>query len=208
MRVLQPVGSLLLAAPLAKALLSLNPTSCTLRAAGCIGITRLNSTSSSDAVSSLPRLLDSKGNKLSEEKVAELLNGKRVAYYFAAGWCPMCTSFEQHLLPFQQAAKTAGKDLELIYVPSDRTEEAALKRSASYQMLSVPLGDDADQLKREYKIWSGSESVKLGFGRRSGVPALVVLDGEKGEEMAFLAAEAQGVGALRAWPLDDLKGIW
>ena len=145
---------------------------------------------------------------MSSDKASELLNGKRVAYYFAAGWCPMCTSFEPSLLQFRQAAKDSDKDLELIYVPSDRSAENAAKRSAAFQMLSVPFGDDADQLKRDFNIWAGSESLKFGFKRRSGVPALVVLDGKKGEEMAFLAAESQGVNALKTWPLDDEKGVW
>ena len=120
----------------------------------------------------------------------------------------MCTSFDPSLLQFRQAAQDSGKELAIIYVPSDRNQEAALKRASAFSMLSVPFGSDADEIKQQYNIWSGSESLKLGFGRRSGVPALVVLDGETGEEMAFLPAEAQGVKALQAWPLDDDKGIW
>ena len=55
---------------------------------------------------------------------------------------------------------------------------------------------------------SGAESMKLGLGRRSGVPALVVLDAMEGKELAFLAAEAEGIKALSSWPLDDENGIW
>jgi hypothetical protein len=111
------------------------------------------------------------------------------------------------LLQFRQAAKDSGKELELIYVPSDRSPEDASKRSAALDMLMVPFGEEADKLKREFNIWAGAESLKFGFGRRSGVPALVVLD-SKGEELEFLPAEAQGVSALKAWPLDDDRGIW
>ena len=75
-------------------------------------------------------------------------------------------------------------------------------------MMSVSFGEEADSVKKQYKIWSGAESMKLGFERRSGVPALVVLDGKNGQEMAFVAAEAEGVKALNAWPLDDEDGIW
>lgn len=66
----------------------------------------------------------------------------------------------------------------------------------------------ADEIKKQYRIWAGPESLKLGMGRRSGVPALVVLNGETGQEMAFLPAEAQGAAAYQAWPLNDPDGIW
>ncbi|CAB9503675.1 nucleoredoxin-like [Seminavis robusta] len=206
----RPVGSLLVAAPLATAFLAVKtlPPSSHFRPVRLFSST--GSTASDAAVSSLPRrLLDPEGNELSSEHYSELLSGKRVAYYMAAGWCPMCTSFEPSLLQFRQAARDAGKgELALIYVPSDRSQEAALQRASAFEMLSVPFGDDADEIKRQYNIWSGSESLKFGFGRRSGVPALVVLSGETGEELAFLPAEAQGVKALQAWPLEDDTGVW
>mmetsp|Transcript_29036 Transcript_29036/g.41058 ORF Transcript_29036/g.41058 Transcript_29036/m.41058 type:complete len:122 (-) Transcript_29036:181-546(-) len=121
----------------------------------------------------------------------------------------MCTSFEPSLLQFRQAANDSGKDIELIYVPSDRSSDAAIQRSSAMNMLSVPFGEDADKLKKEFGVWAGSEALKFGFGgRRSGVPALVVLSGETGEELEFLPAESQGVAALKAWPLEDDKGVW
>ena len=93
-------------------------------------------------------------------------------------------------------------------MPSDRTEADATQRAAAMNMMSVPVGEEADGVKKQYKIWSGAESMKLGFGRRSGVPALVVLDAKEGRELAFLAAEAEGVKALNSWPSDDESGIW
>jgi len=110
-------------------------------------------------------------------------------------------------MQFRQAANDSGKELEVIYVPSDRSSDDAAKRSKALGMLMVPYGEEADQLKRNFNIWAGSESIKFGFGRRSGVPALVVLD-SSGEELEFLPAEAHGPNALAAWPLDDERGIW
>lgn len=75
-------------------------------------------------------------------------------------------------------------------------------------MMSVPLGEEADNMKIKWKIWAGAESGKLGTGRRSGVPALVVLDSKNGDEIAFLAAESKGAGALGGWPLDDANCVW
>lgn len=118
----------------------------------------------------------------------------------------MCTRFEPSLLKFRDAVQQSGKELEIIYVPSDRSGEDALARASAMNMMSVPL-EDADAMKKKHKIWSGAESMKLGFGRRSGVPALVVLE-KTGEEMTFIAAEAEGVKALSSWPLHGDNGVW
>ena len=118
----------------------------------------------------------------------------------------MCTSFEPSLMQFREAANSSGKDVEIIYVPSDRQAADVVKRTSSMNMLSVPIGEEADAMKRKYKIWAGAESLKLGMGRRSGVPALVVLD-KSGDEVHFLAAESKGSKALGDWPLDD-SGLW
>ena len=99
-------------------------------------------------------------------------------------------------------------DVEIIYVPSDRSETELLKRTEAMGMLSVSIGEEADALKKRFRVWSGSECVKLGSGRRSGVPALVVLDGKSGDEIAFLPAESQGAKSLQSWPLDNADGIW
>lgn len=159
------------------------------------------------AISTLTPLMEGQqGSTLSTDDVQKRLEGKRVALYFSAGWCPMCTSIEPALQSFRQACSDSNKDVEIIYVPSDRSEEAALQRATSMNMLTVPF-DQAADFKKSYNVWAGAESMKFGFGRRSGVPALVVLDKE-GNEMAFLATESQGPSALGDWPLDDDAGIW
>jgi len=160
------------------------------------------------ALASLPSLNSPDGSAMMADALAGRLKGKRVALYFAAGWCPMCTSFEPSLLKFREAAASSGKDVEIIYVPSDRSEGDVAKRVAAMGMLSVPIGEEADAMKSRHKIWAGAECGKLGTGRRSGVPALVVLDSRSGDEMAFLAAESRGAGALGSWPLDDDGCVW
>ena len=157
--------------------------------------------------SPLPRVLDIDGTtEMSSSDLSARLSNKRVALYFAAGWCPMCTSFEPSLLQFRQAAADSGSPLELVYVSSDRSPNDQAKRTSAMGMLSV-VSTDATELKRLHKIWAGSETLKFGSGRRSGVPALVVLD-KTGKETAFLAVESQGVKALQSWPLDDHDGVW
>ena len=161
------------------------------------------------AICSLPSLNTSDGSSvLQDDVLSDSLKGKRVALYFAAGWCPMCTSFEPSLLQFREAAVSSGKDMEIIYVPSDRSEADVIKRTKAMNMISVPFGEKADEMKKKHKVWAGAETGKLGTGRRSGVPALVVLDAKSGEEMAFLPAESEGTKALSSWPLDNEDGVW
>ena len=161
------------------------------------------------AIDTLPQLLLD-GETRDNASMQEKLRGKRVALYFGAGWCPMCTRLEPSLLQFQQACADSGKPIELVYVPSDRDAKTALQRASTMQMsMSVPFGDAAGELKQKYRILAGSESIQFGvFGRRSGVPALVVLSGETGDELEFLPAESQGVRALQAWPLEEESGVW
>lgn len=163
-------------------------------------------TTQMQAAASLSSVLDQSGKELSGDTLQAKLKDKRVALYFSAGWCPMCTSFEPSLVNFRQQAADNGNPIELVYVSSDRSAEDQSKRAASMDMLSVPFEGAAD-FKEKYNIWAGSESLKFGFGRRSGVPALVVLDKNE-EEMAFVAAESQGPKALDTWPIDDQAGIW
>ncbi len=167
---------------------------------------RLASTSH-NAIASLPSLNSSDGTALTLDAIADRLSKKHVALYFSAGWCPMCTSFEPSLLRFRASAASSGKDIEIIYVPSDRTEVDVVQRTQSLGMMSVPI-QGADEIKKRWKIWAGVESVKLGTGRRSGIPALVVLDSKSGAELAFLPTESQGSQALNAWPLDNSDGVW
>ena len=158
---------------------------------------RLSKTSSimasMEALSSLPPLNQSDGSAINKDKLSDIFKGKRVALYFAAGWCPMCTRFEPSLMKFQSAAASNGKDVEIIYVPSDQNKDAVIKRTIEMEMMSVPFGEEADEIKAKYKIWSGSECGKLGTDRRSGVPALVVLDSKNGSELAFIDAESRKV---------------
>ena len=163
---------------------------------------------SKEALSSLPPLNQSDGSAINKDKLSDIFKGKRVALYFAAGWCPMCTRFEPSLMKFQSAAASNGKDVEIIYVPSDQNKDAVIKRTIEMKMMSVPFGEKADEIKTKYKIWSGSECGKLGTDRRSGVPALVVLESKNGGELAFLDAESRGAGALGSWPLEDNGCVW
>lgn len=117
----------------------------------------------------------------------------------------MCTGFEPALEKFRSDSEAAGNPTEIVMVSSDRSAAEASKRAKALGMLQIEYdGSFRDALKLKFNVWSGSEQMKLGFGRRTGVPALVVLDSE-GEEIAFVDAERSGPRALEKWPKD---GQW
>ncbi|KAL3826777.1 hypothetical protein ACHAXA_000603 [Cyclostephanos tholiformis] len=165
----------------------------------------------SKAIQSLPALNRPDGTAMSPDSLPGKLLGKRVALYFAAGWCPMCTSFEPSLMAFIEKSKSISGgigDIEVIYVPSDKSVDDIVRRTLAMGMMSVPFGENADAIKSQYKIWAGIESSRLGSDRRSGVPSLVVLDSIDGNELAFLPTESMGAKALQLWPLEDTNGVW
>ena len=151
----------------------------------------------------LSTLLDSSGAPLARGA----LEGKRVGLYFAAGWCPMCTSFEPALLEFRADAAKAGTPLELVLVSSDSSAAEQARRARALGMTQVGYeGPTREQLKRKYRVWPGREVAALGRDRRAGVPAIVVLGKGAESEVAFLDAESRGADALREWPLGE--GVW
>ncbi|CAJ1950848.1 unnamed protein product [Cylindrotheca closterium] len=157
---------------------------------------------------SFPVMDPSSGKEIECDSSDAIFQNKRVALYFSAGWCPMCTrAFEPSLETFRQACEESDKPVEFLYVSSDKDANTATERATALNMKMVPFGESCAKLKKDYEIWAGSEAMQFGFGRRSGVPAIVVLD-KTGQELAFLPAEAQGPKALASWPMDDETGIW
>lgn len=154
-------------------------------------------TSTQLGTSEIP-IVDTSGGSVDLKKHAA---GKRVALYFTAGWCPMCTMFEPALNKYRLDAEGKGMPVECVMVSSDLSATDASQRAKTLGMVQVAYdGGFREALKRKFRSWSGRESSQLGSERRSGgVPALVVLD-ENGEEMAFLDAEREGGEVLQKWP--------
>jgi hypothetical protein len=220
---------------------------------------------------SLPSpLIDAQGNVIDDaQKVASLMEGQRVALYFAAGWSRDCRELDFMLAQYRSALHDSEQPIQLIYVPSDNSREEQLARMQELGLeLGVPLGEVADALKKQYGVWPDAEVEKFGgtvrtkiddgeyvigdddgeviegdseptlkekieqeggmaaaveaalapkeapeempddgSGRRSGIPAFVVLD-KTGQELCFLNTERDSITALADWPLDDLQGHW
>ena len=98
---------------------------------------------------------------------------------------------------------------DIVFVSSDLSAKAARAHfdGAQGDWFALDWDDPlAPALKRRYRVWSGMEMGTFGAGRRSGVPAVVVVDAQ-GEEVAFLPAEREGAKSLarfsrdwRRWP--------
>ncbi|KAI6239556.1 Thioredoxin domain-containing protein [Aphelenchoides fujianensis] len=56
-------------------------------------------------------------------KAEEHLEGKVVALYFSAGWCPPCRAYTPKLKAFYEKLAAAGKNFEVVFVSRDRAEE-------------------------------------------------------------------------------------
>ena len=94
--------------------------------------------------------------------------------------------------------------VDIVFVSSDSSAEDAALHFEHGQGDWVAL-DWADplsaKLKRQHRIWSGREVMQFGLNRRSGVPAVVVVD-SAGGEVAFMAAERDGASALKSYRSD------
>ena len=67
------------------------------------------------------QLVDKDGGSYS---AAEKLNGKKYKLlYFSAHWCPPCRGFTPELAKTYAKLKADGKDFELVFVSSDRSED-------------------------------------------------------------------------------------
>ena len=75
-----------------------------------------------------------------------LQEGKYVGIYFSAHWCPPCRSFTPKLVEFYNKYKDS-KNLEIIFVSSDREEAACKDYFGTMPWLHVPYSE------RETKVF-------------------------------------------------------
>merc|ERR1712130_685283 len=95
--------------------------------------------------------------------VAEQLSGKNVLLYFSAHWCPPCRGFTPKLAEWYTADLKA-KGLEIVFVSSDRDEDAFKEYFNEMPWLALPYSDreKKDTLSKKYKV--------------QGIPSVVILD--------------------------------
>jgi len=110
-----------------------------------------------------------------EKPVAEVLAGKYVGIYFSAHWCPPCRGFTPQLA----AAYTdhlKAKDLEIVFVSSDKDEKAFDEYYAEQPWVALPYANRAqkESLSKKFKV--------------QGIPTFVILD----KDGAVVTTDARG----------------
>ena len=110
---------------------------------------------------------------------AEALKGKQaVALYFSAHWCPPCRGFTPKLAQIYKGLVAAGKSFEIVFVSSDREEPDFDSYFGEQPWLALPYAE---------------RKLKAALGKKyevSGIPSLIILDGETGEVITKDGREA------------------
>eukprot|EP01111_Echinosteliopsis_oligospora_P017955 TRINITY_DN7990_c0_g1_i5.p1 TRINITY_DN7990_c0_g1~~TRINITY_DN7990_c0_g1_i5.p1 ORF type:complete len:531 (-),score=188.37 TRINITY_DN7990_c0_g1_i5:28-1620(-) len=113
-----------------------------------------------EVMTSLDYAVDNKGNQV---KVADL-KGKIVGLYFSAHWCPPCRMFTPLFADIYNRLKAENKSFEVIFVSSDRDEEAFKEYHGEMPWLALPFSD-RDTKMRLSKLFDVE-----------GIPTLILLD--------------------------------
>eukprot|EP01022_Parablepharisma_sp_SALTPOND_P009429 TRINITY_DN139194_c0_g1_i1.p1 TRINITY_DN139194_c0_g1~~TRINITY_DN139194_c0_g1_i1.p1 ORF type:complete len:154 (-),score=17.17 TRINITY_DN139194_c0_g1_i1:105-566(-) len=88
---------------------------------------------------------------------------KAIGLYFSAHWCPPCKMFTPQLAKLYTEVNTPAKQIEIIFVTSDKDQKSWSDYYATMPWLAIPFGDARiPQLKKKYNV--------------SGIPTLVILD--------------------------------
>ena len=92
-----------------------------------------------------------------------------IGLYFSAHWCPPCRSFTPKLATVYDELKKAQKDFEVVFVSSDSGEDEFKSYLDDMPWLAIPFDneDKKDACSEKFDI--------------SGLPTLVLLNGENGE---------------------------
>ncbi|MBC2595155.1 redoxin domain-containing protein [Ruficoccus amylovorans] len=111
-------------------------------------------------------LVSLQGGKLKRERTSDIPQARYIALYYSAHWCPPCRAFTPKLVSFYNEQKAKHPDFEIIFISSDKDEEAM----AEYmRVMDMPWpGLDYDKRK------SSDARKKTG----NGIPCLTIVDRE------------------------------
>jgi nucleoredoxin len=107
-------------------------------------------------------LLNASGEKVPTASIGAV---DAILVYFSAHWCGPCRGFTPKLAKSYKQMKEAGKNFELIFVSSDKTQEAFNEYFSEMPWMALPFEDrdTKNKLSKKFKV--------------RGIPSLVVLDG-------------------------------
>jgi nucleoredoxin len=126
------------------------------------------------------------------------IQGKNIALYFSAHWCPPCRGFTPRLAEVYKAMKASGKDdFEFVFISSDRDEASFNEYHGEQPWLALPFDK-----RKEKEALSSLFDVQ-------GIPSLVTLNAEGGviNKSARGPASEDPTGASFPWkpkPMEDL----
>lgn len=86
------------------------------------------------------------------KKTADVVSGKKaVGVYFSAHWCPPCRGFTPKLAGWYDA-DLKGKDMEIVFVSSDKDEEAFSSYYGEQPWVALPYANRAakDALNKRF----------------------------------------------------------
>ena len=131
-------------------------------------------------------LLTDKGQKAD---LAEL-NGKIIALYFSASWCPPCRAFTPLLVDLAKKLQAQEKPFAIVLVGCDQTQQKALDYMKSHKMtgyLVPPEADSNRSLGKRYHV--------------SGIPYLVIVDdtGKTLDSSARATVQSRAGSAWKKW---------
>lgn len=122
------------------------------------------------------------------------LQGKVVALYFSAHWCPPCRGFTPMLKAFYENIKSKGLPFEIIFVSSDKSESEA---SQYFQ------NDHGDWLMLELRQ-KGDVADKF---KIQGIPTLIVID-SSGKPVAPDARDQVASTAQKPEAMEKVLADW
>lgn len=136
-------------------------------------------------------LVESKGSRTKRIAQDELAPKDYYAIYYSAHWCPPCRGFTPKLVDFYEKASRKHDNFEIIFVSSDRSEEAMADYMNEANMPWLAL--DYDQKKKSKAL------TKYAGG---GIPCLVLVD-QDGNVLSDSYVNGKYVGPMKV--MNDLK---
>ena len=114
---------------------------------------------------------------------ANAIDGKVVALYFSANWCPYCRQFTPQLRAFYETLKANGENFEVVFISADRS---------MHDFETYFRYDHGDWLAVQYG--SSMAAGLISYYQFRSWPTLLVIDA-KG---AVALPKDQGLGEVRA----------
>lgn len=137
------------------------------------------------------KLVKPKGNRFNRHTLDPTRQIDYYAFYFSAHWCPPCRKFTPKLVDFYESNSGGRSNFEIIFVSSDRDEDAM---HSYMEVAKMPWpAIDFDRRSRDIDKYSGS-----------GIPCLVVVDGD-GKVISDSYVGGKYVGPTKV--MKDLKKL-